>query len=460
MIDLSHLEKYHENNRIEAKKALGGLPHSIWETYSAFANTLGGLILLGVEEYRDKSFHPVDLPDPEALVREFRELINQPGKASVNILTAKDVLIEEVNGCHIVVIQVPRALRRDKPVYVDGDLRNSYRRSGEGDYRCSPEEIEAMLRDAAVRTQDMQVLQDMTTEALCRKTLNRYRACVEQARPGSLPEALSMDEFLVQAGAAETGEDGVVRPNCAGLLMFGKPAAITTVYPDFRLEYREEDKRNVFDFCENVLARMKGSLPVPALFPAVQEALANCLVNADYLSGPVIVEMNAESISLSNPGVFRIGIDTAKSGGLSDPRNSTMMKLFRLADIGEGTGSGVPGIFRISRELGLKEPVISESLHPDRTTLSLSFEKVADPASKKRSAGLSRQKSDDPRVKERQKNDIILFLTDQTVASASGIAKHLNISVSRTNELLAALLKEGIVVTDGTGKNKKYRLRS
>ena len=71
MIDFSRLDQYRENNRIEAKKALGGLPHSIWETYSAFANTLGGIILLGVEEYHDRSLHAVDLPNPDKLIKDF-----------------------------------------------------------------------------------------------------------------------------------------------------------------------------------------------------------------------------------------------------------------------------------------------------------------------------------------------------------------------------------------------------
>lgn len=88
MVDFSNIENYCENNRNEVKKVLGGLSESIWETYFAFTNTLGGVILLGVEEHKVRFLHIIDLPEPENMVREFWELLNDP-KVAVPIFFRK-----------------------------------------------------------------------------------------------------------------------------------------------------------------------------------------------------------------------------------------------------------------------------------------------------------------------------------------------------------------------------------
>ena len=148
MLDFSRIEDYRENNRIEAKKALGGLPHSVWEPYGAFANTLGGLILLGVEELKDKSFRAVDLPDPEGMVEEFWQIIDDRRRISANILVEDNVRIETVEGNRIIVVRVPRAPRKVRPILVDDVC---YRRNGEGDYKCKPAEVRTLTRAAGLK---------------------------------------------------------------------------------------------------------------------------------------------------------------------------------------------------------------------------------------------------------------------------------------------------------------------
>ncbi len=147
MFNLSQLENYKETNRIEAKQAVGGLPRSIWETYSAFANSDGGVILLGVAERKnDKTLYPVELPDPWRLVAQFWEEINDSKTVSKNILTRTDVTVENVEGKEIVVIRVPKADRKDKPIYIGGNLwTGAYYRRGESDIRLPQHRIQKML---------------------------------------------------------------------------------------------------------------------------------------------------------------------------------------------------------------------------------------------------------------------------------------------------------------------------
>lgn len=487
MLDFSRLEQYRENNRIEAKKALGGLPQSIWETYSAFANTLGGILLLGVEEYGDHSLHAVDLPDPDKLIKDFWDTVNNPEKVSVNILTDKHVQKQEVDGKHIVVITVPKAERSDKPVYIgENPFSGSYRRNGEGDYKCTKEEIQAMLRDASIKTQDMLILENMRLEVLDYDSLHRYRIRMKNYRPGHVWEELDDEEFLYRLGAAGRSEDGKIHPTAAGLLMFGHEYEIVKEYPYYFLDYQErmDDERwtdrivstsgdwsgNVYDFYFRVYNKLTQDVKVPfkleggdriddtPVHKALREALANCLVNADYYGrqGLVIIK-DRKGVTFSNPGNFRIDVEVAKSGGISDPRNGALIKMFNLIDIGERAGSGIPNIFSVWKKHGWIAPEITESFEPERITVRLLMTDDKPTINT----------DDKPTINvantiygtEAQKIAIINYLTDHIVGKSADFCQLLSLRTTRVKELLSQLITDGVIVAEGANKNRTYRLR-
>ena len=485
MIDLENIESYRENNRIEAKTALGGLPHSIWETYSAFANTMGGVILLGVREEKDKSFHTVDLPDPEALVNEFWNSVNDPKTASVNILSAKDVQISTIDGNRIIVINVPKAKRSFRPVYVEGNPLNTYRRTGEGDYKCTKEEYQAMVREASVFTQDMLLLEEMDINVINPENLHEYRQKMKILRPGHVFENLSDEEFLVKLGAAGIGEDGKTHPTGGGLLMFGNHYDIVRVYPYYFLDYRDyyaenthwneritsssgDWSGNLFDFYFRVSNMIQRNLRIPfskknglcseddPVYMAVGEALANSIVNADYYGhGGIVVTKQKDRIRFSNPGGFRIDIETAISGGFSDPRNNIILNLFTMIGVGERSGSGIPNIFRVWRENGWQEPEILQTTEPNRTTLTLSFLPIVSENLSEKSG-----RKNESAIKQIKRQMIISYLTEHRKASSSELSAYLNLSSSRVREYLRELMAENIVVAEGKNRNRKYRLKS
>ena len=154
-IDITKVVEYREDNRLEAKRASNGLPSSLWETYSSFANTDGGAILLGVDEDKRGNLTVTGVNDADKLLKDFWNIINNRQKVSINILTEKDVTVENIDGKDVIIIHVPRAERSIRPVYIGTDPRKgTFRRNHEGDYHCSPYDMSAMFRDAYQITQD------------------------------------------------------------------------------------------------------------------------------------------------------------------------------------------------------------------------------------------------------------------------------------------------------------------
>jgi predicted HTH transcriptional regulator len=82
-------------------------------------------------------------------------------------------------------------------------------------------------------------------------------------------------------------------------------------------------------------------------------------------------------------------------GGISDPRNKTLMKMFNLIGIGERAGSGIPDIYEVWKDEGWETPKIQERFNPDRTVLTLSFTKTDDKVAEK-----SGEKSDEKNTGE------------------------------------------------------------
>lgn len=459
MIDLNKLESYRENNRIEAKKALGGFPQSVWETYSAFANTLGGIILLGVEERKDHSLHAVNLPAPEKLVKELYDTLNNPAKVSVNVLTGNNVKIEEVDGKRIIVITVPRAHRYDRPVFVGGNAQSgTYRRCGEGDYKCPQEEIEAMLRDAAKKTADMRLLKNLGLSALSYTSLHEYRKRMEICRSEHAWHALNDDGFLFKLGATAKGNDGALHPTAAGLLMFGSQKEIVKIFANYRLSYRDLSdeicsdsgdwsgnicdfylfvrKKAVQEICVPLSAGAGKNIDLLPVYKAVREALANCLVNADYYGqGGIVIVKGHDFITFSNPGGFRIDVKKARAGGISDPRNGALVKMFNLIDAGDGTGSGLPHIYAVWERHGWLTPRILESFNPERTTFSLTIGRREKTAQKPK-AGLKALA---------QKAEIIEYLTDHASGTTGELCRLLGIKSAQLEKLLCDLIAADVI---------------
>jgi len=152
-----------EDDDLEFKSGKGGVPGSLWETYSAIANTHGGVILLGVED--DGTVSGVE--KPERVKKSLWDSLNNRNKVNTNLLTEGDVAEVAHPDGTIVAIRVPRASRGQRPVFIgQNPLTGTYRRNYEGDYHCSEKEVARMLSDGSESPFDSQILEHFTIDDL------------------------------------------------------------------------------------------------------------------------------------------------------------------------------------------------------------------------------------------------------------------------------------------------------
>ena len=418
-------------------------------------------------------------------------------KVSANLLTDEDVTSYDVNGDIVLAIHVPRAKREDKPVYINDDLfGGTFRRNGEGDYHCTKSEVRAMLRDQTEDSSDMKVLEDFEISDFNMDTVHAYRNRHTAYRPEHVWDGLTDEEYLERIGAVKRAKaDQKVHPTVAGLLMFGEEFRILYEYPEYFLDYREildptirwtdrlqsssgDWTGNLFDFFFRVYPKLVKDLKIPfklegitriddtPVHKALREALANCLVNTDFfLARGVVIKKDIDEIIMENPGCIRTGKDQMLKGGISDPRNKTLMKMFNMIGIDERAGSGVPDIYAVWDSQGWKEPTVEEQYNPDRTILKLSLvkkqaEKTSDKKQAKKTSDKKQAKKASDKIQAKKTTENIEkireYLEKYGKSKTSDIADYLDLSPARTRVILNNM--DDVVVVGGN-RNRSYRLK-
>ncbi|MEI8372986.1 MAG: RNA-binding domain-containing protein [Planctomycetota bacterium] len=395
-----------EDTDWEFKSAKGGIPGSLWETYSGMANTDGGTIVLGVSQH-DDAFVVDGLDDPRKAKRNFWDTVNNRGKASLNLLSDEQVAIREIAGKNILVIQVPRATRHEQPVYVgQNPVTGTYRRNFEGDYHCTQKEVGRMLADQADESGDSLILEHFNFTDLDVDSLQQYRQRFSARSPDHPWLGEQLNGFLAKLGGWRTERaTGIEGPTVAGLLMFGKDEAMRdpAAVPGFHLDYRERlsddpavrwtDRLtydgtwvcNLFQFYQRVIRKLTVDLKIPfrlqpdlfrkddtIVHEAIREAVVNALIHADYRGeGGVVIEKYRDRFELSNPGTLLLPFEQILTGGVSECRNKTLQTMFLMIGGGEKAGSGIDKIRQGWKSQHWRFPRIQTGFRPDRVKMTL-----------------------------------------------------------------------------------------
>jgi predicted HTH transcriptional regulator len=181
LLTLEELQLHGEGADLEVKAAAGRdghgeLPQDLWKTYSAMANTNGGVIYLGIREKPPGKFTIVGIEAIDKVRKTLWDQLHNRQTISHNLLVEEDVRIEQMAGRQVLRIQIPRATRHQKPVHLGTNpLQGTYQRRYEGDYQCSEEEVRRMLAEQVEEARDARLLEGFSLDDLDAESLRAYR---------------------------------------------------------------------------------------------------------------------------------------------------------------------------------------------------------------------------------------------------------------------------------------------
>ncbi len=444
-MDLLDLLKQPESKTLEFKRDLSS-PGGILRTIVAFANTAGGVLLLGVE---DATRNIRGVEKPLAMEERLANLVSD----SILPRLIPDIEVLPWRRTHVLAIQIYPSPARPhylKSAAIEG---GAYVRVGSTNRRADRELLDELRRFARGETFDEQAMPECDSKALDFRAASESFAYLRKLKRTDL-ESLRLI----------TGCQGRKVPTKGGMLLFGKERH--QYFPDAWIQagrFRGTDKAHIIDTLEirslplhaveETIAfvqkhslrgmeigavRRKERWNLPPV--AVREAIINAIVHTDYSQhgAPIRISIFDDRLEVENPGLLPFGLTVDDLlQGVSKLRNRVIGRVFHELGLIEQWGSGIQRMVAVCRDAGLASPVLEEISARFRVTIHTSSTSA-------------------PSV-DRTDQAVLDALADDKGLSTREIANVIGLTARATRSRLLKLVERGLVRVIGTGPQDPRR---
>lgn len=369
-----------ETETIENKLVSGGnLPGDLWEPITAFCNSDGGTIKLGVD--KNGIIKGVETKYIDKLCGD----INSQCLSSYNHKIYPNITLNPNGTIEVYIPPTPASLR---PIFSSsrGLPKGGRVRIGTSNIQLDEEWIKRYAI-AARGGAEAQVYPGNYNQYFDSSAIARYLESVKTRR-GNVYVGLTTEDVLIKLRAIDTNN----KITLFGLLAFGTQTSLSEIVaptievavtqysgvdkvnPDDIAEVSLDDKAlsgNVVEQFENALSLLLSKMPVRSRIDpegkrrdylaipelAIREVLANAIAHRDYstLSGRIQIDIYSNRIEFTNPGRSLIPLEMIETAH-PEARNPLLMSYLRDLRITESRGRGIRTIKASLKDARLAEP--------------------------------------------------------------------------------------------------------
>ena len=433
-----------EGKTIEFKRDLSS-PTGFLRTVTAFANTAGGTILIGVE---DRSRHVVGVGNPLELEERAANLISD----SISPRLIPEIELLCYRDTHVLAVRVYPSANRPHhlgPVPESG----TYVRVGSTNRRADGDLIDEMRRFARGESFDERPWPDVDSEAL------DFRAASE-----SFAEFRTLNKNDLDILGLCTTYQGRKVATVGGVLLYGQDRLAH--FPDAWIQAGRFDGLDRSRIADHAQLTMPLTEAIPAAIAfverhtergveigpirhntrralpplAVREAIINAVAHADFSQrgAPIRIAVFDDRLEVENPGLLPFGLTIEDlPRGVSKLRNRVIGRVFHELGLIEHWGSGAQRMIASCQQAGLPVPIWEEV--GTRLRLTMSTVPVEAPTA-------------DP------VDQAILDLLEGGDLNTSEIAGAIGRSTRATRTRLSKLVDQGRVAAIGKGPQDPRRV--